>query len=846
MRQLQKAGEQLQQNFQAIQKSATNAGTGVAKFGRDLEQNTRRLRDQATTVQGLIGAYAGFRTLRGAITAGVELESAEKRAQLLTQRFSQLAGIQQVAAQSADKFRLAQTDTLSSLIDLGNRLGPQGATINEIRDVYEGFNTVLAINKVSTTEATAAQLQLNQALGAGRLQGDEFRSVNEATPQVIDEIAKVLKIARGEVKEFAAEGKVTAPVLVQALRNIKEQGADVLEQSFDTAGGRLRAFQKAQTELAQAIGTDLLPAFTPLLEDVTNLIQGFSELPKPIRQFTAGIAALTATLVILTPALTGAIGLIKAIGLATIVAAGPWVALAAGITAATFALANYQTQSQRTTTAVATKAATGDAGAIVDARKRLDNVLQEISLRTLAGTGRRGAAPGSSALNTLKKEALELKAAITQGETLGVAGAMPDGLTAKPSKEDGKDKKKKTRKSELADIEAANGLFRAQSAIQERIFTATQKQNTAETLRLEHIDRSVQLLFEYDKILRDSTIPADEKLAATRGIQDKLAQSNVQYAQDLIKAANEQIAPLDEIVKATKQNSEDNREILRLQAEGISPELAKQYISIERAAKLEQERLPVLIAAAEAALEKAKADGKDVTKLEEGLQALRERLGLLPQIVSGAKQVAAATEADAKAQAAAAAAAAQLKQVYADIGMSIKDGVVGAIQGAIDGTKTLQDVASNLLQNISNKLLDIAVNMALFGTLSGTGTGGGLLGALFKPSPQAKGGAFGSNGIIPFAKGGVVSAPTLFPFANGIGLMGEAGPEAIMPLKRGSNGKLGVEASGSGATNIVINVDATGSSVQGNQAEGKALAAAIGAAVQSELIKQKKPGGLLY
>jgi lambda family phage tail tape measure protein len=98
---------------------------------------------------------------------------------------------------------------------------------------------------------------------------------------------------------------------------------------------------------------------------------------------------------------------------------------------------------------------------------------------------------------------------------------------------------------------------------------------------------------------------------------------------------------------------------------------------------------------------------------------------------------------------------------------------------------------------------------------------------------------------MPYARGGVVNRPTLFPMANGMGLMGEAGPEAIMPLRRGPSGKLGVEASGNGMGSVVVNVNASGSSVQGDTTQGKQLGAAIGAAVQAELLKQKRPGGLL-
>jgi tape measure domain-containing protein len=183
-----------------------------------------------------------------------------------------------------------------------------------------------------------------------------------------------------------------------------------------------------------------------------------------------------------------------------------------------------------------------------------------------------------------------------------------------------------------------------------------------------------------------------------------------------------------------------------------------------------------------------------------------------------------------------------LKQIYTDLGMTIKDGVIGAIQGAIDGTKSLGEAAADILRNIANKILDIAVNMALFGAMSGTGTGGGLLGGLFK---GAKGGVFAQNGIQPFARGGIVNKPTIFPFANGTGLMGEAGPEAIMPLRRGRDGNLGVMSSGGGTTNVVVNVDASGSKVEGDQSQAKALGNVISAAVQSELVRQKRPGGLL-
>ena len=111
---------------------------------------------------------------------------------------------------------------------------------------------------------------------------------------------------------------------------------------------------------------------------------------------------------------------------------------------------------------------------------------------------------------------------------------------------------------------------------------------------------------------------------------------------------------------------------------------------------------------------------------------------------------------------------------------------------------------------------------------------------------NADGNAFAANGVVPYRKGGVVNSPTYFRYGgSNLGIMGEAGPEAIMPLKRGRGGKLGVIAQGGGASNINVNVDASGSSVEGDDQTGRQLGEVIAAAIQSELIQQKRPGGIL-
>lgn len=110
----------------------------------------------------------------------------------------------------------------------------------------------------------------------------------------------------------------------------------------------------------------------------------------------------------------------------------------------------------------------------------------------------------------------------------------------------------------------------------------------------------------------------------------------------------------------------------------------------------------------------------------------------------------------------------------------------------------------------------------------------------------AKGGAF-EDGVQAFASGGVVSKPTMFPMANGAGLMGEAGPEAIMPLKRTASGALGIIAQGGGGqvNNVTVNVSVSGEDTKSDTGTGAALGGMISRVVQSELLRQKRPGGLL-
>ena len=150
-----------------------------------------------------------------------------------------------------------------------------------------------------------------------------------------------------------------------------------------------------------------------------------------------------------------------------------------------------------------------------------------------------------------------------------------------------------------------------------------------------------------------------------------------------------------------------------------------------------------------------------------------------------------------------------VNRLYQGIANTVQSGLVDAIEGAIQGTKTLGDVARSVFGAIQRQLINFAATSFL------------------RAIP-------GIGGF--FANGGVTKPNKSY-------IVGERGPELFTP---GVTGRVTPNHEmGGGSTNIVVNVDASGSSVEGDEQEGQALGLALSAAIESELIKQKRPGGLL-
>lgn len=202
-----------------------------------------------------------------------------------------------------------------------------------------------------------------------------------------------------------------------------------------------------------------------------------------------------------------------------------------------------------------------------------------------------------------------------------------------------------------------------------------------------------------------------------------------------------------------------------------------------------------------------------------------------------------------------------MREATAQLAQTGIKGVEDAIFSLVTtGTANFQEFAASILRDTARMIIQQMVLRSIMQIIGAVAPGGSPASALvpgmpFNPASIpgmafAYGGVFAKNNVVPFAMGGVVNQPTLFKFANGgagrLGLMGEAGPEAIMPLRRLPSGRLGVEAGGAGTGVVVnVNVDAKGTAVESDQSNGQALGAVVGAAVRAEIVQQQRPGGLL-
>lgn len=184
-------------------------------------------------------------------------------------------------------------------------------------------------------------------------------------------------------------------------------------------------------------------------------------------------------------------------------------------------------------------------------------------------------------------------------------------------------------------------------------------------------------------------------------------------------------------------------------------------------------------------------DGSGIRDLDEDLAALETRLGGSEAIVARFTSELGSLEG-------------QMFQTKREVeGLSRSFG--GALKNAFDGVAFDGAKLSDALTGLARSMVNATYNAAM--RPISQAAGGLLASGLNAVLPFADGAGFAQGRVMPFANGGVVGGPTAFPMRGGTGLMGEAGPEAIMPLTRGADGRLGVQThGGGGGVTVTMNI----------------------------------------
>jgi len=259
----------------------------------------------------------------------------------------------------------------------------------------------------------------------------------------------------------------------------------------------------------------------------------------------------------------------------------------------------------------------------------------------------------------------------------------------------------------------------------------------------------------------------------------------------------------DELVKKITQEGEETERILELRKQGLNPEIAKTIAGLEKEAQTSKDSLQFEI---DKLLQKQKQDAVLNEQDQTRLTTLEKQKDAIDDAVDSTKDQIEATYNLNKA-------AEQAEALYQEIGTAIESGLVDAIQGAIDGTKTLGDVARSVFAQIQRTLLQSGVN------------------SLLSKLPGKLGEAFAGGA----ADGGPIKGGKTY-------LVGERGPELFTP---GVSGMVTPNHALGGGTNVVVNVDASGSSVEGDEQRGNEFGEQLAAAVQAVIINEKRTGGLL-
>lgn len=274
------------------------------KLNKEIQEGCNNMDSLGDSVVGMVGAYAGFKGLGMLVELSDEMSQIEARLGNIVRAEETVEELQDKIFASAQRSRAEYQGMLDVVSKLGTQASKAFGSNDEIIAFAEILNKGFVLGGADPTAQAAAMYQLTQAMSSGRLQGDEYRSIIENAPllaQAIEDYMRNVQGATGSMKEWAAEGLLTADVIKAAVFS-----------ASDEINAKFESMPMTWGQVWTGITNKLITATQPLLDLISLLAQNWSVLEPIVVGLTTALGLYIGALV-LYKTITGAAALISAV-----------------------------------------------------------------------------------------------------------------------------------------------------------------------------------------------------------------------------------------------------------------------------------------------------------------------------------------------------------------------------------------------------------------------------------------------------------------------------------------------------------------------------------------------------
>lgn len=282
--------------FDSIEENIRNAGNQQNRFNKRIRDGTTAADGLWSKLKGIAATVGGLAATKKIVGISDDLASTRARLNLLVDDGGSVSDLEQKIMASAQRSRSAYFDTASAVAKLGLNAGAAfDNDMNQVIAFMEQVNKQFVIGGATAQEQSNAMIQLTQAMAAGALRGEELNSILDGAPGIARAIEQYMGIAEGTIKSVAAEGKVTAEVVKNALFSMA-----------DETNAKFESMPKTWAQIWTSMQNKALSIFNPILTKINQIANSerFTQVTDGIINGLGGIASVAT--VVLDLLITGA------------------------------------------------------------------------------------------------------------------------------------------------------------------------------------------------------------------------------------------------------------------------------------------------------------------------------------------------------------------------------------------------------------------------------------------------------------------------------------------------------------------------------------------------------------